>query len=312
MSVESFHILVKSNQFERNFIMNLQRISDLPPLPQRPVDSHKGTFGKVLVIAGSAGMSGAASLSGMGALRGGAGLVFLAIPQEIQSIVAAVNPCYLTLPLHVEPSGQLTGPSAKMLLGQIDDFAAIAIGPGLGKAPWVQMLIWKLYAELKQPLIIDADALNVIAASDQHLPAAAGPRLFTPHPGEFARLTGKSISEISEDRETHACEYAQQQQVVLLLKGADTVITDGSRIAVNTTGNSGMSTGGTGDVLTGLLTALCGQGMPAFAAAQLAAHLHGLAGDLAAEDLSQPALIASDLIDYLPDAWLQLQNETDN
>ncbi len=301
-----------SNQFERIFIMNLQRISNLPPLPSRPVDSHKGTFGKVLVIAGSSGMSGAACLSGMGALRGGAGLVFLAIPQEIQSIVAAVNPCYLTLPLHVEPSGQLTGPSAKFLLPQIYDSAAIAIGPGLGKLPWVQMLIWKLYAEYEQPLVIDADALNAIAVSDQSLPAAAGPRIFTPHPGEFARLTGKSITEISEDREAAAVEYARQHQIILLLKGADTVITDGTSIAVNTTGNSGMSTGGTGDVLTGLLTALCGQGISPFAAAQLAAHLHGLAGDLAAEDLSQPALIASDLLDYLPDAWLQLQSEMEN
>tara|TARA_R110002111_G_scaffold168038_2_gene234025 strand:+ start:154318 stop:155226 length:909 start_codon:yes stop_codon:yes gene_type:complete len=284
--------------------MNIQRISDLPPLPPRPENSHKGTFGKVLVIAGSAGMSGAACLAGMGALRGGAGLVFLAVPESIQTIVSCWNPCYLPLPLHIDQQGQLSQVSETRLFSKIHEFDAVAIGPGCGAHAWIQHVTRKLYAELKQPLIVDADALNALAASDQPLPAAAGPRILTPHPGEFSRLINQTTAEIEQQREALSIAFAKQHQVVLLLKGAHSIITDGTRIAINSTGNSGMATGGSGDVLTGLITALAGQGMPAFEAAQLAAYLHGLAGDMAAKDLSEPAMTAVDLPDYLPDAWL--------
>ncbi|MFK7777726.1 MAG: NAD(P)H-hydrate dehydratase [Gimesia sp.] len=286
--------------------MTIQRISELPALPKRPENSHKGTFGKVLVIAGSSGMSGAACLSGMGALRGGAGLVFLAVPESIQHIVSTVNPCYLTIPLHFDPQGLLSEESETHLFDQLDHFDAVAIGPGCGQHKWIQQLTLNLYTKLKRPLIVDADALNALAALDKPLPTAEGPRILTPHPGEFSRLIHKSIEEIEQQREAFSIKFAKQNQVILLLKGANSIITDGTRIAVNTTGNSGMATGGSGDVLTGLITALSGQGMAAFEAAQLAAHLHGLAGDLAAQKLSQYALIASDLPDYLPEAWLSI------
>ncbi|WP_417394419.1 NAD(P)H-hydrate dehydratase [Gimesia chilikensis] len=286
--------------------MNIQRITDLPSLPQRTTDSHKGTFGKVLIIAGSPGMSGAACLSGMGALRGGSGLVFIATPVSVQSIVASVNPCYLTIPLEMDSEDQLTPESRSNLLDQLSGFDAVAIGPGCGQRPWVRDLTLHLYENLTQPLIVDADGLNSLAAADSPLPEPAGPRILTPHPGEFSRLTNVSIKEIAADRETHALEFARQHKVILLLKGAGTIITDGSRIAVNPTGNAGMATGGTGDVLTGLTTSLAGQGLLPFDAAQLGAYLHGLAGDLAADDLTQPAMIAADLIDYLPDAWHEL------
>lgn len=289
--------------------MNIQRISDLPALPQRPENSHKGTFGKVLVIAGSSGMSGAACLAGMGALRGGAGLVFLAIPEAIQSIVASWNPCYLTIPLQLDQDSRLAPPSEALLMKQLPGFDAVAIGPGCGQQEWFRNITLQLFAELKQPLIVDADALNALAGSDKPLPEAAGPRILTPHPGEFSRLVNKPISEIEQQREALSTTFAKQHNLVLVLKGAHTIITDGTRIAVNTTGNSGMATGGSGDVLTGILTSLVGQGMPAFEAAQLAVHVHGLAGDLAAQDLSEPAMIASDLPDYLPDAWMQLMEE---
>jgi ADP-dependent NAD(P)H-hydrate dehydratase len=141
------------------------------------------------------------------------------------------------------------------------------------------------------------------------LPAAAGPRILTPHPGEFARLTKTDIKTVQQAREEMAAEFATAHKCVVLLKGAGTVITNGRQIAVNTTGNSGMATGGSGDVLTGLIAALLAQGMPDFEAAQLAAHLHGLAGDLAAAELSQPGLIASDLPRYLAAAWLQVLAE---
>lgn len=289
--------------------MNIQRISELPDPPQRPEDSHKGTFGKVLIIAGSPGMSGAACLAGAGALRSGAGLVFLAVPSAIQSIVATVNPCYLTIPLEFDADANLTEKSEKALLQRLPEFDAVAIGPGCGQQEWFRTFTHKLYQELPQTLIVDADALNVLATADQKLPTATGPRILTPHPGEFSRLTGLSMQQIEQQRETRALEFSQANNVVLILKGAGSIITDGKRLAVNNTGNSGMATGGTGDVLTGILTALAGQKMEAFAAAQLAAWLHGLAGDLAAQDLSEPALIAADLPDYLPDAWLRLLEE---
>ncbi len=289
--------------------MNIQRISELPELPQRPENSHKGTFGKVLVIAGSSGMSGAACLAGMGALRGGVGLVFLAIPESIQSIVSTMNPCYLTIPLHLDQHDRLSEESETVLFDQIDHFDAVAIGPGCGTQKWIQQLTLNLYTKLKRTLIVDADALNALAASEKPLPTPAGPRILTPHPGEFSRLIHKNISEIEQQREAHSIAFAKQHQVVLLLKGANSIITDGSRIAINPTGNSGMATGGSGDVLTGLITALSGQGLEAFEATQLAACLHGLAGDRAAQELSQHALIASDLSDYLPAAWLTLTKD---
>lgn len=286
--------------------MNIQRVKDLPPLPQRSPDSHKGTCGKVLMIAGSPGMSGAACLAGMGALRGGSGLVFVACPASIQSIVASVNPCYLTIPLELDSENQLTAQSKTNLLDQLSGFDAVAIGPGCGQHPWVRDLTVQLYKELEQPLIVDADGLNSLATLETTLPAAAGPRILTPHPGEFSRLTNVSIQDITADREPHAIQFAQQHNVILVLKGPGTIITDGSQIAINPTGNAGMATGGTGDVLTGITTSLAGQGLAPFDAAQLGAYLHGLAGDLAADELSQPALIAADLIEYLPDAWQEL------
>ncbi len=286
--------------------MNVQRITDLPALPLRPEKSHKGTFGKVLIIAGSPGMSGAACLAGLGALRGGSGLVFLAVPESIQSIVSTVNPSYLTIPLQVDHNDKLSAESKTHLWDQIPNFDAVAIGPGCGHHKWIQKLTLKLYAELTQTLIIDADALNAIATSGKPIPTAGGPRILTPHPGEFSRLTGQTVSAIEQQRETSAIDYAKQHSLILLLKGAHTIITDGTQIAVNSTGNSGMATGGSGDVLTGLITSLAGQGFDAFEAAQLAAHLHGRAGDLAAQKLTQAALIASDLPDYLPAAWQDL------
>ena len=155
--------------------------------------------------------------------------------------------------------------------------------------------------------VIDADALNVLADHPDRLGQQQAPRILTPHPGEFARLSGRTIPQIAADRVGVAIEFARQHNVVVVLKGAGTVVTDGTRYYVNTTGNSGMATGGSGDVLTGLLTAILAQGLPPFEAAQLATCLHGLAGDRAAQELTQPGLIASDLPDYLPSAWAELQ-----
>ena len=282
----------------------MRLIDTLPPPPARPADGHKGTFGRVLIIGGSRGMSGAPSLAGLGALRGGAGLVFVAVPSEVLPIVAAIEPSYLTIPLATdEEHGCLSAEGLTGLRRACEGKEAIAIGPGLGLTRDTTLIVSTLYRELPQPMVVDADALNALAAQTEVLKQTTAPRILTPHPGEFARLLGTDIATVQSQREKFAAQFAAAHGVIVVLKGPRTIITDGERIAMNQTGNSGMATGGTGDVLTGLITALLGQGMSPFEAAQLGTHLHGLAGDLAAADLSQPGLIASDLPRYLGPAW---------
>ncbi len=279
----------------------------IPALPVRPDDSHKGTFGSVFIVAGSRGMSGAACLCGLGALRGGAGLVTLAVPAGIQTAVAAVEPSYLTVALPEDEQGRISRLAAGEIERRARDATAVAIGPGWGQSPDLVELAAFLYSGLPVPTVVDADALNALAHLPTGFPAApaGAPRIITPHPGEFARLVGADAKSVQHDRETFAVDFARKHGVVVILKGHRTVVTDGEKVAVNATGNSGMATGGTGDVLTGLVAALLAQGMSPFCAAQLAVYLHGLAGDMAAEDLSQPGLIASDLPRYLGKAWKQ-------
>jgi NAD(P)H-hydrate epimerase len=282
---------------------SIDRITELPPLPARPDDAHKGTFGRVLIVAGSRGMSGAASLAGLGALRGGAGLVYVAAPAGIVPIIAAVEPSYLTIPLPENAAGRLSDDASDTLESLAANQSAIAIGPGWGQSDELTELACRLYTTVECPMVVDADALNALAKHPDVLSSAPVARILTPHPGEFARLVDSDIATIQTNREELAAEFARNHGVVLLLKGRGTVITDGHQLAINDTGNSGMATGGAGDVLTGLIAALLAQGMAAFEAAQLGAHLHGIAGDLAADDLSQPGLIASDLPHYLALAW---------
>lgn len=282
-------------------------ITSQPPLPPRPDDAHKGTFGRVLIIAGSRGMSGAAILSGTAALRGGAGLVYVAAPEGIVPIIAGYEPSYLTIPLTEDADGRIAGGATSLLLERLRSMQAAAVGPGMGQSDALEQLVSKLYSTVETPLVVDADALNLLARTPGLLSEHAGPRILTPHPGEFARLTGLKVAGDPEERQRSAAAFAARQGVVVVLKGAGTVITDGARIAVNTTGNSGMATGGTGDVLTGLIAALVAQGLEPFAAAQLGVYVHGLAGDLAAQSHSQRGLIASDLLAGLCRAWIELE-----
>lgn len=288
----------------------MRLINTLPSPPSRPAAAHKGTFGRVLVIGGSRGMSGAPSLAGLGALRGGAGLVYVAVPSEILPIVAAIEPSYLTIPLATdEEHGGLSVDGLSGLWGACQGKDAVALGPGLGSARGIVGIVKKLYIGVSQPMVVDADALNALAVDppgrDRELMLfeAVGPRIFTPHPGEFAKLIGSDIATVESHRAELAAKFAKDHGVIVVLKGHGTVTTDGDRVAINRTGNSGMATGGSGDVLTGLIAALLAQGMEPFDAAQLGAHLHGLAGDLAAAELSQPGLIASDLPRFLAKAW---------
>ena len=281
----------------------------LPSLPLRPADGHKGTFGKISIIGGSVGMSGAVCLASVAALRSGSGLVTAVVPRAIQSIVAAFEPCVMTVGLVDNPEFgllPLSAVDAAMLTNGRD---AAGIGPGLGQNEAAAAMVCDVLKGSACPLVLDADALN-IAARHGFLTTdrTASSCVITPHPGEFARLTGRTIEEVEQHREEMAAEFAGTHRVIVVLKGPVTVVTDGTRAYRNTTGNSGMATGGSGDVLTGILTSLLGQGLPALDAAAIAVHAHGLAGDIASERFTQRGMIASDLLSSLPEAFRRLEN----
>ena len=274
--------------------------SDLPRLPPRKPDAHKGDFGTALIVGGSRGMAGAVSLAGMSALRGGAGLVRLAVAEAIVDTVSRFEPSYMTAPLPCDSAGRIAGAAYDRIVEVAETATVIACGPGLGRSLDLDQLVLRLYREIAKPMVFDADALNALATEPETLAHPGGPRILTPHPGEFARLINRKLE--PEPRAEAAVQLAARCGIVVVLKGHRTLITDGGRRAINSTGNPGMATGGTGDVLTGLITALACQHLEAFDAARLGVHLHGLAGDLAAEELGEVSLIASDVVLFLPDA----------
>ena len=248
-------------------------------------------------------MSGAIALAGMAALRGGAGLVSLAVAEGIQQTVAGYEPGYMTIALPEGKPGEV-GPAAfDEIAPRLQQFDCIGLGPGLGRGEPARELVGKLYQQAPCPLVLDADALNLWAGQCEDL-EAAGPRIFTPHVGELLRLLQVDLQE-REPLEAATVEWAASRRAVLVLKGHRSLVTDGQEFFHNTSGNAGMATGGSGDVLTGLLVALVCQGLSPLDAARLAVYLHGLAGDLAAEKMGQQSLIASDLVDYLGPAFKQ-------
>ncbi|OPZ95782.1 MAG: Bifunctional NAD(P)H-hydrate repair enzyme Nnr [Planctomycetes bacterium ADurb.Bin412] len=282
-------------------------IAQIPRLPARPRDAHKGLFGRILVIGGSRGMVGAPSLAGRAALRSGAGLVRIAVPGGIQQTVAGLVPCATTIPLAEDTSGRISGKAIPELLAAVEDNDVIAIGPGLGQSNELQGLLEGVLRQGEKPVVLDADGLNNLASlwhEKMQLPAKT---ILTPHPGEMKRLWAAILREpVPTDRQEQAETLARKLQVVVVLKGAGTVITDGKRTYINTTGNPGMATGGTGDVLTGCIAGVLGQGLAPFEAAVLGVYVHGRAGDLAAAERSEIALIAEDVIDFLPPAWWEI------
>ena len=280
-----------------------ESIRTVPAVPPRPAEAHKGDFGRVLVIAGSRGMSGAAVLCASAALRGGAGLVRLVVPESVLPLVAGANPCYMTLPLPEDRDGRLSTLALPSRLDAAHWSTATVLGPGLGQSADVTAVVLGILGQTTVPLVLDADALNAIAPHVDALSARRGPTVLTPHPGEFARLLGCSTAAVQARRQDGAVSFAQSRQVVLVLKGHGTIVTDGRRVFVNTTGNPGMATGGSGDVLTGLLGALLARQMEPFEAALLGVYLHGMSGDQARDALGETSLIASDLLDYLPRAF---------
>lgn len=278
--------------------------SPLPRLPQRAAEGHKGDYGRVVVIGGSTGMAGAAALAGKAALRSGAGLVRVAVPADCAATVAVFEPALMTVPLACDDQGRIAAAARDEIARQVDWASVVALGPGLGSSDELSGLVGWLYAECDRPLVVDADGLNALARERDLLARHAAPRIMTPHPGEFARLSGLDMDDL-QSRRAEACrELARRATAVVVLKGHGTCTSDGARLAVNATGNPGMATGGTGDVLTGVTAALVGQQLPPYDAARLAVHLHGLAGDLAAAQLGPWSLISSDLLAFLPAAFV--------
>ncbi|MCR4412510.1 MAG: NAD(P)H-hydrate dehydratase [Thermoguttaceae bacterium] len=276
---------------------------DLPLLPLRPPDSHKGDFGLALIVGGSKGMVGAVALAGMAALRGGAGLVRLGVPKPCLEVVASFEPSYMTVALACDRAGRLSFDARQQILQSAAAATVVGMGPGLGRSLSLDRLVPWLYRHVDKPMVVDADALNALASRPEALGQGGGPRILTPHPGEFARLLG--VARVPpEQRPPAAVDLAARTGTIVVLKGHRTLVTDGQRQWINnTSGNPGMATGGSGDVLTGLITALACQGLSPFDAARLGVYLHGLAGDLAEAELGQESIIASDLVRFLPNAF---------
>jgi ADP-dependent NAD(P)H-hydrate dehydratase len=303
----------------------------IPKLPARRRDAHKGDFGRVLVVGGSRGMIGAPALVANAALRGGAGLVVMACPESIQPHVAVLCPCATSIPLPEDASGQIAPQAARKLLDSMGYFHAergpscVAIGPGLGRgdARFNMGIIEMIRAwseESGTPLVIDADALNAMGPVAAKVPPPEGRNFYravlTPHAGEMLRLMGIATGtqhDLGREDMARTCAKRLRPEpagrAVLVLKGAGTIVTDGVQLVVNTTGNPGMATGGSGDVLTGVIAGLISQSMELFDAAVLGTHVHGLAGDLAVRDMGQVSMIATDLLNYLPSAFLKTRTD---
>jgi NAD(P)H-hydrate epimerase len=285
--------------------MKLDDLTDspLPVLAPRADEGHKGDYGRALLVGGSRGMSGAIAMAGIATLRGGAGLVTLAVPQAIQNVVSTFSPCYMTHAL-ADEHGHISAAAIAELTALSTNATALALGPGLARSAELTDFVQQLYRTAEKSMVVDADALFALAEAPAALTSPAAARILTPHPGEFARLMGDIPANAA--RPAAAAKLAQRDDsghTIVVLKGHHTVVTDGRRFVLNQTGNPGMATGGSGDVLTGIITALLCQSLAPFDAARLAVHIHGLAGDLAALELGQVSLIATDLIDYLPQAF---------
>ncbi|MBN2590466.1 MAG: NAD(P)H-hydrate dehydratase [Sedimentisphaerales bacterium] len=286
----------------------MQKIEAVPKLEPRASDSHKGNFGKVCIIAGSLGMSGAAALSGRSALRAGAGLVRVAIPKSILPIVASIEPSFTTIPMAEDTKGRISAKAINTILEIVNDNDVLAIGPGLGTSRDLRSIIDILIKQENLKLIIDADGLNNLAAINNWPEKLKANLILTPHPGEMKRLwSGLFREPLPNERLEQTAALAQKTNSLIVLKGAGTIVTDGEKYYINTTGNPGMATAGSGDVLTGVITALLGQGMSNFDAAVFGVYIHGLAGDIAAEQLGQISMITTDIIDNLPYAFKKTQ-----
>lgn len=264
-------------------------------LPDRNPWGHKGNFGKLLLLCGSRGYTGAAFFAAMGALRSGAGLVFLGVPESIYGIEAVKlnEPVIFPLP---DAGGRLSADAVPEILTRLPQMDAVLVGPGLGQSEGTLAVVRAVLEKAECPVVVDADGINVLSAHRDLLRGRKSPTILTPHDGEFARLGGV----IGEDRMAAAAALAEELGCTVLLKGHETCITDGTDGYINPTGNPGMAVGGSGDVLAGVITALLGAGLPPLEAAACGAWLHGAAGDRCAAELGQYGMLPTDMLSALP------------
>ncbi len=273
-------------------------------LPPRPIHSHKGTYGRVYVVAASTGMTGAAALTSTGALRVGAGLVTLGAPKSLNPILEVKLTEAMTVPLPETAEGSLALEAKSHIIETVERTKSVlAIGPGLSQHPETVALVHSLICESNAPIVIDADGVNALSKSKGILSSLSPQTVLTPHPGEMARLIGGTVEALERDRIGIAQQFAQVHNVTLVLKGAPTVVARGNgEVWINSTGNAGMATGGMGDILTGLIAGLIAQKVSPFDAAVLGVYLHGLAGDIVAESIGMHGLMAGDVLNSVPKA----------
>lgn len=309
----------------------IPRIHELPSLAKRPPHAHKGMFGHALIVGGKLGMTGAISIAGQLALRCGAGLVTIAVPESSQACVAAGNPCFMTTGLPESSDGFLASHACDLILARDKPGNFLAIGPGLGRSSSTDAMVETLYRDWIETAIFDADGLNALSdsiswkrnwqesldadqppnqACKQHVgePAAHPPRrILTPHPGEWARLCGVATDEPLQQRAA-AVQIAAKLGVIVVLKGRNTWVTDGHQIYENQTGNPSLAVGGSGDALTGIIVAMLCQGLSPLDASIFGVYLHGLAADIAHEALGTPSTLATDLLNAIPAAFRAIQS----
>jgi NAD(P)H-hydrate epimerase len=273
-------------------------------LPLRPPDAHKGTFGKALIIGGSVGMSGAIALAANACMRCGAGLTYAGCPESLADLVdmKATEPVVLPLP-EVRAKRVLARRGLGEIIKHFARVDAVAIGPGLSTHHETQELVRRLVARRIKPTVLDADGLNAFAEPPEALAEKAdAPLILTPHAGEMARLLGSSVESVASDRESAARQAAERFGCIVVMKGAPTFVAEpGGQVYLNPTGNSGMASGGVGDVLTGIIVSFLAQGCEPLTAALMGVYIHGLAGDFAATQIGDRSLVASDLVDALPE-----------
>ena len=275
--------------------MELNHETVMKILPDRQIDAHKGNFGRILLLCGSRGYTGAAYLAAMGALRSGAGLVFLGVPESIYAIEAVKLNEAIVFPLP-DKDGKLSEKAIPEILERLPKMDAVLVGPGLGQGEGVYNVVKAVLEHAACPVVLDADGINVLAAHKDILRGRTSATILTPHAGEFARLGGSAES----GRQAAAEAMAGELGCILLLKGSGTVITDGSTTYINPTGNPGMAVGGSGDVLSGIIVSLLGQGIGVLEAAACGAWLHGAAGDICAGEIGQYGMLPTDMVNVLP------------
>ncbi|MDP8299252.1 MAG: NAD(P)H-hydrate dehydratase [Candidatus Tantalella remota] len=273
-------------------------------IPTRREDSHKGDYGRVLVVAGSRGLTGAAYMCAQAAIRSGSGLVTAAVPESLNAVMETKLTECMTLSLEETADISLSLKAKQKILAVAGKCDCLALGPGLGDNAETRRLACELLEEVEKPVVLDADGINALEGSVDVLKKRQHSTVITPHPGEMARLVGKDAEAIQSDRQEAAKTLAASTNTVVCLKGHKTIVasSDGM-VYVNETGNSGMATGGTGDVLTGMIASFIGQGIDEFSATVSAVYLHGISGDIAADKKGPFCMIATDLIDYLPEAF---------